>query len=249
MRSAALLYAALLAFLPQGQPQYCGEKKIPYDQVKPFPEKTPETFSELAAHKYKPTLIILHGCYPYAAVSADGAISGGLNVSGAPGAGCEGSSLGDQVYVRSMWLFDHWGMMFAWFAPKQSLGSGTGHSYDWKWVIIWLNNPDPAVSRVEAVTIVESDGETKENTTHIVPNRFADGVPKFRYLNRGDKHYVELSAEVGKTQTLVMWDNLTPAARCALNEVDWNEGKMPMSNLLFQDKMKIGWTGVERNYD
>ncbi|CAI5712263.1 unnamed protein product [Hyaloperonospora brassicae] len=247
MRSAAFLYAALLAVLPQVQPRYCGEQKMPHDQVAPFPEKEPKSFTECAAHKYNPTLHISHGCSPYPAVNIDGMVSGGLKATGKANGNCAGAALGDQVYARSMWKYHHWAIMYAYFFPKDSVVSGKGHRYDWEWVVIWLNNPDVNVSRIEAVSVLGREVE-RYNFVDIDPKYFADGVPQLEYEAHGDRHFVTLSTDIGRSPDLVVWHEMSDHARCALNKHGWNENElMPMSDDKFEKNLERAWNAKLRS--
>ncbi|KAG6960000.1 hypothetical protein JG687_00008464 [Phytophthora cactorum] len=103
MNYRAVLIAAIASLAAGVQGQVIG-----HNQVRPFPEPEPVTFSQKAAVKYKPQLKIEDGCHPYPAVQKDGSISGGLKWSGPQDGECTGSKLGSQIYARSKWVNDVW---------------------------------------------------------------------------------------------------------------------------------------------
>ncbi|KAL3664374.1 hypothetical protein V7S43_010697 [Phytophthora oleae] len=84
-------------------------------------------------------LKISDGCHPYPVVQADGSVSGGLKYSGRS----DGSCKGYQVYARSAWHSDVWGIMYAWYFPKVADNVSRaipGHRHYWEYAIIWIDN-------------------------------------------------------------------------------------------------------------
>uniref|UniRef100_A0AAV1VMB9 Necrosis inducing protein (NPP1) n=1 Tax=Peronospora matthiolae TaxID=2874970 RepID=A0AAV1VMB9_9STRA len=236
------MYAALLAVSasepnPEPYPKQCGNDWIKHDAVQSLPQQDPVTFSAKAAAKFQPTLLVVHGCHPYPAVNVLGQTNSGLQPSGRSDGKCKGSGLGDQVYARSGWYEDSWGIMYAWYEPKD----GNGHRHDWEYVVLWTGNPEDPNAELLAVTTIAAHGRIKT----IAPGaefRVGSSV-KLEYDFVGERHAIALtSKEGGKLQTLITWEQLPDIARCALNNATWNEGKvMPLSDAVFPDHLGKAW--------
>ncbi|KAF1775677.1 Necrosis inducing protein [Phytophthora cactorum] len=169
------------------------EKIIDHDAVVPFKQPEPVTIFEKAAIKFKPQLHITNGCHAYPAVNVGGQTSGGLKTKGAPSAGCKGSGWGSQVYGRSTWHNGIWAIMYSWYFPKDSPSTGLGHRHDWEHVIVWIDNPEIAEPKILAV-----DGNSV----------------KVKYLSKWPiNHALESTGEAGDYQDLIMWEQMTDAAR------------------------------------
>ncbi|KAF7928963.1 hypothetical protein EAE99_004707 [Botrytis elliptica] len=75
---------------------------------------------------------IAHGCKPYSAVDGYGNTSGGLQDSGDPTGFCNDPQYG-QTYVRGGWSGGRYGIMYAWYWPKDHPAAGN-----------LINNPEVA---------------------------------------------------------------------------------------------------------
>ena len=87
---------------------------IDHDQVKPLAEAA--TPLEIA---FRPLLIVgASSCQPYAAVDAEGYISGGLNPSAGPSSGCRAEDR-SQLYTRTLPIYISgmrvYAITYAWF--------------------------------------------------------------------------------------------------------------------------------------
>ncbi|KAF1790062.1 Necrosis inducing protein [Phytophthora cactorum] len=187
------------------------------------------TTKSKAAIKFKPQLHITNGCHPYPAVNAAGETSGGLATQGAPSAACKGSGWGSQVYGRSTWYKGRWAIMYSWYFPKDSPSTGLGHRHDWEHVIVWINNPDVANPKILArILQVRSPkaGTVAGNTAKI---NYESHWPVNHALDSTDKG--------GETQPLIMWDQMTEAARRSLNTVGFGNANVPMNDGNFMRKI------------
>ena len=234
MKTGAFLWAAALAVAPLAKSEQCRmADRANHDLLQPFPEPKPTTVSEIAAIRFKPTLYIEHGCHPYPAVNAQGNTSSGLKPTGPSDGRCKKPPLGSQIYARADWYDDQWGIIFAWFFPKDSVISGIGHRYDWEWIVVWINNPNVSVPILKGVTTVESEGLVR--TDRIEADQLSPNGPKFEYDIEDNRHYIELSEEDGESQPLIMWHQMTPEAQCALNNAKWNKDRlMPLADDVFK---------------
>ncbi|EGZ20283.1 hypothetical protein PHYSODRAFT_245789, partial [Phytophthora sojae] len=135
------------------------------DKVKPIDQPEPVTTSDKAA--------ISGACHPYAVVSSNGYTSSGMKSSSSWSmSGCGGSELGSQVYARSTWHDDVWAIMYAWYFPKGS-DKGWDFTHDWKFVIVWIDNP-----ALESPAILGATVSTNKCLMKYVPleEKYVDGT-------------------------------------------------------------------------
>ncbi|OWY94042.1 Necrosis inducing protein NPP1, partial [Phytophthora megakarya] len=168
---------------------------LPFDKMELFKvsEASGSSVTVKAATTFKPLLLIKNGCHAYHAVNAAGQVSTGLQQADATGAACSGSSMGSQVYGRSAWYGTVWGIMYAWYFPDVKP--------EWEHVVVWINNPDVTDQTIRGFP---PDATKVEGGKNI----------KIRYKNNGLKP----TTKKGEVQSLVMCDQLTPAAQKALND-------------------------------
>ncbi|EEY58307.1 NPP1-like protein [Phytophthora infestans T30-4] len=221
---------------------------IDHDKVQPFAQPQPITDVEKAAVKFKPSLAVMSGCHPYPAVNAAGETSAGLKGTGEPDGGCEGSELGSQVYSRSTWYEGRWAIMYAWYFPKDIQNGGLakkGIRHDWVNVVVWLNNP-----AVAAPTILATSASTY-GTRYVISkppksSDIIDGITaKLRYDEEGGEewHTIFQFYGEGEFQDLIQWDQLTDAAREALQNTDFGDYvNVPFNDAYFETNLKAAST-------
>ncbi|EEY65046.1 NPP1-like protein [Phytophthora infestans T30-4] len=61
------------------------------------------------------------------------------------------------------------------------------------------------------------------------------------YTNKGDRLALTFAFQNGEFQDLIMWDQMTDAARAALNSADFGESKVPFSDQNFQTTLGLSW--------
>ncbi|KAK1944755.1 hypothetical protein P3T76_003288 [Phytophthora citrophthora] len=225
---------------PTPAPTPWAEKKIGHDEVVPFKQPEPVTIAEKAAVKFKPQLHISNGCHAYPVVNIGGQTSGGLKTSGAPSAGCKGSGWGSQVYGRSTWHNGIWAIMYSWYFPKDSPSTGLGHRHDWEHVIVWIDNPEIAEPKILAVTPSAHSGYSAQ----VPPD--ADKVEgtsvKVNYESKWPiNHALGSTTKGGDYQDLIMWEQLTDAARLALENQNFGKANVPMKDGNFVGKLNKAW--------
>ncbi|KAF1320298.1 Necrosis inducing protein npp1, partial [Globisporangium splendens] len=209
---------------------------IGHDQVVPFAEPVPSSVSEKAAIKFKPQIRISNGCRPYPAVDAAGNTSGGLKPVGSQDAGCKGSGKGTQVYGRSAWYKNKWAIMYSWYFPKDSPITGLGHRHDWEHVVVWIDNPAAANPKILAVTPSAHSGYQK----YAPPKSgTVDGTSaKVDYSSTVViNHALDSTTSAGEKQPLIMWEQMTPAARTALENANFGDANVPMKDGNFMNKL------------
>ncbi|KAJ8579077.1 hypothetical protein ON010_g123 [Phytophthora cinnamomi] len=203
---------------------------IDHDQVVPFPQSQPTTITNKAAIKFKPQLFINNGCHPYPAVNANGDTGGGLKPKGSPEGGCRGSGYGSQVYGRSTWVNGVWAIMYAWYFPKDEPTNVDGHRHDWEHVVVWIDNPDVENPKILAMTPSAHSGYSKYAPP---PADMVTGTScMVEYTSSWIfiDHHLEGTSTAGEFQDLIMWSDLTDAARYALNTNDFGQVTLQTSS-------------------
>ncbi|RLN73561.1 hypothetical protein BBO99_00009339, partial [Phytophthora kernoviae] len=207
---------------------------IDHDKVQPFPQPEPVTDSEKAAVKFKPRLKIINGCGVYSAVNAAGETNGGLKGTGGV-SGCKISSLRPQVYGRAAWHNDIWAIMYAWYLPKGFWFTFPVRRHDWKNVIVWIDNPALETPRMLGLSMSQGDDYGKiapvsnPNTIDGTAPKFLIDYPEFGWSNT----YLYSALEDGDFQDLIMWEQLTDAARAALETTDFGDIDAPFTDANF----------------
>ncbi|KAG6614472.1 necrosis inducing-like protein NPP1 type [Phytophthora cinnamomi] len=221
---------------------------IDHDQVHPFAQPVPATDAEAAAVKYKPQLHITDGCHPYPAVQADGSVSGGLEWSGADDGDCKGSAWGSQVYARSAWYNNKYAIMYAWYFPK---GKGrqhvhklhSGHRHEWEFAVVWVDQPSADHSNLLGVSM--SFGPSFHKEAPVQPEHVVGSSIKLDSYSTfwGAKQGLRVTTDIGTTQDLIQWEQLTDAARASLTETNFDIDEavvpveMPLKDDVFQLKL------------
>lgn len=213
--------------------------EIDHDKVVGFREVNPTTVTQKAAKKFQPYLKVWHGCVPFPAVDAAGNTSRGLKTSGSHNGGCS-SNIG-QVYSRSDWYNGSWAIMYAWYFPKDNPSPGLGHRHDWESIVVWIDNPAVANPLVQSIAY-SGHGQYKKaapSAASILGTNPLVGYDSNWPLN----HELDVSGNVsGKgMQPLIGWDDLTPAARHALNTTDFGSANVPFKDSNFKNNLAKAW--------
>ncbi|KAG7377306.1 hypothetical protein PHYBOEH_000952 [Phytophthora boehmeriae] len=220
--------------------------ELDFDLVVPFPETEPTTKEDKVALKFKPSLYIRQGCYPYPAVDEDGNTNAGLAPKLLYGAGkCDavyGASQGSQVYGRVKEYADSWAIMYAWYFPKDTarIPYYWGRRHGWENVIVWLNE----LSENATIDAVTASGPGDDYSVSAPPAAsMVNGTNvKIQYQNTiGTMHYVKVATSPGRFQDLVMWDDLTDAARSSLNDHKFNKAEVPINDANFPTNLKSAY--------
>ncbi|KAG3009939.1 hypothetical protein PC120_g15339 [Phytophthora cactorum] len=208
-------------------------EKLAYDQVAPFPEVPPSTTENKVALKFKPQLHISNGCHPYPAVDADGNTNAGLGITQVL-TSCKGSPLGSQVYGRVTEYEGVVAIMYAWYFPRDYMVSPmwVGHRHDWEHAIVWLDSLETRAEllSVTAQHLLGYKMYSPPDADHM------DGSSvklKYTWLIQ-TQHYLSATTKPGKFQDLIMWSNMTEAAREALEETKFFWSQAPMNDEKFQ---------------
>ncbi|KAJ8123795.1 hypothetical protein ONZ43_g334 [Nemania bipapillata] len=182
--------------------------------------------------KFKPELKVVNGCVPFPAVDAAGNTSGGLSPTGDPSGGCSSST--GQVYTRGAQYGSRYALMYSWYMPKDSPSSGLGHRHDWECIVVWLDSATAASPQIVALsTSAHGDFDT------ITSNFPLDGTrSKIQYYSTWPlDHQLGTTTATGGSQPLIAWENLTDAARTALENTDFGSANVPFKDANFNNNL------------
>eukprot|EP00644_Phytophthora_capsici_P018980 jgi/Phyca11/132529/e_gw1.178.7.1 len=221
---------------------------VDYQEIKPFAQPEPITVSDKVAVRFKPQLRIKDGCHPYPAVNEAGDISSGAD-SGWGDSSCSGSDVGSQVYGRSAWCGGVWGMMYAWYFPKDET------THRWENVVVWID--DPAVENPTILGVSTSSDGGYIRYAPLDDNDWARDGDNVQIQYRLDDvmattrvfHHLDTSWRGGDIQGLVTWEQLTEEARNTLENGDFGESKVPLKNSTFTANLDFAIPGSIRKTD
>uniref|UniRef100_H3GB05 Necrosis inducing-like protein NPP1 type n=1 Tax=Phytophthora ramorum TaxID=164328 RepID=H3GB05_PHYRM len=216
---------------------------IDHDKVQPFPQPDPVTITEKSGVKFKPELHIdtEHGCASYPAVNSAGETSGGLKGTKGTSA-CTGPILGSQVYGRAEWHNDVWAIMYAWYFPKGFWDSRAYWRHDWSNAVVWID--DPALENPKVLGLSLSTSENKYGHKYVPAEALRNGTTPSLYRMMPTYECAELVPYYasGEVQDLIMWDQLTDAARAALNDQDnFGRTEVPINDDHFLKHLEKAW--------
>ncbi|KAM0327611.1 hypothetical protein ACHAQA_005904 [Verticillium albo-atrum] len=185
--------------------------------------------------KFQPLLHIAHGCQPYTAVNSNNQISGGLQDSGTVAGGCRDTSKG-QTYVRTMNLNGRFGIMYAWYWPKDQPADGnlvSGHRHDWESSVVWLNGQNVNAGIVAGAASGHGDFKRTAN-----PQRRGNNVKVEYFTSGGKNHELQFTGTEGRTYWLYDWDAMAPIVKSALNQGDFKSANCPFNDNNFANNMR-----------
>lgn len=193
---------------------------------------------QLHAKRFQPFLTPLTGCVPHPGVDAQGRISAGLGLDSVSD-GCTDSP--GQAYSRSVRLEEYRAIVYAWYFPRDCPSPGRGHPHDWEGAVVWLRDEG---EDAEMISFSYSQHgrlftlEPSARTTH-------EGRPMLAYSRYGEQvtHSMWLHDSPGELFPLIDWEDLTPAARHALNHSDYGAGTPLMRDGAFEHNVYHSWAG------
>ncbi|KAF2133741.1 necrosis-and ethylene-inducing protein-like protein 1 precursor [Dothidotthia symphoricarpi CBS 119687] len=184
-----------------------------------------------AIQMFTPSLHIAHGCQPYTAVDDFGNYSGGLQDSGNVGAGCRDTNKG-QIYARAAWHGGRFGIMYAYYFPKDQPVSGNvagGHRHDWESVVVWIDNPANANPRLLGAA-ASGHGQFKKSTN---PQRNGNNVKVEYYHVLPRNQEFQFTNTNGRSYWINDWDAMPSLARKTLEETSFGSANVPFKNANF----------------
>ncbi|KAJ4319638.1 hypothetical protein N0V84_006274 [Fusarium piperis] len=208
---------------------------VSHDSLRPWLPRTQGGAIGKAIERFQPLLHIAHGCQPYTAVAENGDTSGGLQDTGNPSAGCRDQNRG-QTYVRAAWNGGKFGIMYAWYFPKDQPNAGNvagGHRHDWENVVVWIDNPANANPKILGVA-PSAHGGYKPSTN---VKRDGDRAKIEYYTSFPYNHALQQSDTKGTTYWVLQWESMTAAARTALQNTDFGSANVPFKNGNFESNL------------
>ncbi|KAF2150629.1 NPP1-domain-containing protein [Myriangium duriaei CBS 260.36] len=196
-----------------------------------FPQSVPSGELGTLYLRFQPHLYVQNGCVPFPAVDAAGNTGGGLAPTGSSNGGC--SSSPGQVYARAGTHNGRYGIMYAWYMPKDEPSDGIGHRHDWECAVVWLSGStgSPSITGVSA----SAHGGFQFNSS---PN-LTGTSPLIRYYSQWPlDHQMGYTSTVGGEQPLVAWESLTDAARTALTNTDFGSANVPFKDANFASNLE-----------
>ncbi|ETK93499.1 hypothetical protein L915_03338 [Phytophthora nicotianae] len=198
----------------------CGTATVDHGKIEPFPQPEPVTISENAAIKFKPQLFVSASvCASFLAVNAAGETTDGL----------KGSNRNDACKSLAI--------MYAWYFPKGFWTGFASRRHDWKSIVVWIDNPALETPKIIAVSMSTSD--TTYN--HPMASDYIGTNTSFRVryqLGLGSPNMTFTHLD-GEYQPLIMWEQLTDAARVALNEsFKFEDAEMPFNDEYFEKRLE-----------
>ncbi|GME65692.1 putative necrosis- and ethylene-inducing protein 1 precursor protein [Neofusicoccum parvum] len=213
---------------------------VNHDSLNPWAESVRGGGEGAGIRKFEPLLHIAHGCQPYTAVNANGDTSGGLQDTGSSTGGCRDTGKG-QTYVRAAWHKGRYGIMYAWYFPKDMPNSGVSagaHRHDWENVVVWLNNP--AVANPTVIGAAASGHGSYKKVSGLPQNQ--NGRPLVEYFtNFPTNHELQFKSTVGRDYPMLDWDTMTPAARTALQNTNFGSANVPFKDGSFTSNLDKAW--------
>ncbi|KAE9012581.1 hypothetical protein PR003_g15825 [Phytophthora rubi] len=145
--------------------------------------------------------------------------------------------------------------MYAWYFPKDmynQLSGMKGHRHNWVSAVVWLDNPAFEKPKILAVSTSLTNGEystLKDGPPEC--GRWSCAPPFNDYINVTSpmlaygvgtdqgSWLIRTTERFGELQDLVMWEQLTEAARGALSETDFGEkAKVPFIDANFDTNLE-----------
>ncbi|KAG6944494.1 hypothetical protein JG688_00017048 [Phytophthora aleatoria] len=124
--------------------------------------------------------------------------------------------------------------MYAWYFPKNSNGWGIESRHLWLDIIVWIDNPSSEKPTILAVATWHH-GKYQKYVPSAADTLNGSSV-KLDCDNTLDYGYtLNETKKTGETQDLIMWNQLTDAARSALQWTDFNGLSAPIGDGKFDE--------------
>jgi len=191
------------------------------------------------------------GCYPVAAIGANGQINPGLRLGGAVNGHCHDAEDLDNVNVYSRRRCNNgWCayMYQAYFEKDQTLdgcakGPACGHTHDWEGVIVWEHDGWGQYVSVSRHTGYETkarndtrwDGTGKH--AMVVYHKDGPGTHCFRLASDNDVRYPENHKHQMQWPPLVGWDNWPSGLRDKLTSTSFGSATFKLKDGLFEAEL------------
>ncbi|KAL3425190.1 hypothetical protein PVAG01_04471 [Phlyctema vagabunda] len=205
---------------------------VAHDSINPFPETVPNS----TFNTFEPFMHIAHGCQVYSAVDGDGNTSGGLQDSGSSDGACKDTSKG-QTYVRAKWFNGQFGIMYAWYWPKDHPIDGNvagGHRHDWENVVVWIDDPASATPKLLGAAASGHGSYVKTATPQLEGTR-----PKVEYFTTfPTNHELQFTDTLGNDLPMILFESLPQVSQDALQNTDFGSANVPFKDANFDGNLE-----------
>ncbi|KAJ8059319.1 hypothetical protein OCU04_012280 [Sclerotinia nivalis] len=210
--------------------------KINHDSIIPWPENVPGGALGNTLKRFEPFLHIAHGCQPYSAVDGEGNYSGGLEATGNVSAGCRDQTKG-QTYVRGGWSGGRYGIIYAWYFPKDQPIAGDvigGHRNDWEHIVVWVNNPEVA-NPVLIGAAASGHGDLKKTTN---PQRNGDRLKVEYFTSLLKNHELQFTDTLGRDLPMMWYDFFPKDTKEILEKPVFGDAICPINDVNFAENLR-----------
>ena len=211
---------------------------LPHDEIVGVTPVVPTTPAQILSARFQPTLTVLTGCVPHPGVDAAGRISAGLGLDHVSAGATDSPG---QAYSRTLQLEDHWAIVYAWYFPRDCPSPGRGHPHDWEGAVVWLRGG------AEDAEMLSFSYSQHGRLFPVVPTAETthEARPMLAYSRYTEKvtHSMWLHDQPGVLHPLIDWEDLTDAARHALNEGDYGAGTPLVRDGAFERNVYHSWAG------
>ncbi|RDW59727.1 Npp1-containing protein [Coleophoma cylindrospora] len=210
-----------------------GRGTIGSDVIVGFDQTVPSGTTGDVYLAYQPYLYVVNGCVPFPAVDAAGDTNAGLKTTGASNGDCSSST--GQIYVRGETYGSYYGLMYAWYMPKDEPSDGLGHRHDWEGAIVWLaDSTSTTADNIVAVCPSAHGGWDCSTSGYSVSGT----QPLIDYYSIWPvDHQCGLTSTVGGTQPLIAWESLPTVAQTALATTDFGSAIVPFIDANFETNL------------
>ncbi|OWY95805.1 hypothetical protein PHMEG_00034098 [Phytophthora megakarya] len=147
-------------------------------------------------------------------------------------------------------------MMYAWYFPKGFRWGSPSRRHDWKSIVVWIDNPALETPKIVGVSLSKTDSEydkelkiysdyfvgyrlegPRYHRTEILGSNTSLRI-KYATKSFGSSH-LRFAGWDDAYQDLVMWEQLTDAARGDLNNDDnFGKAEVPFSDEHYEDHLE-----------
>ncbi|OWY94769.1 Necrosis inducing protein NPP1 [Phytophthora megakarya] len=155
------------------------------------------------------------------------------------------------MYGRSMWYQDKWAIVYAWYFPKNFWAGEAKKRHNWASMVVWIDNPAVETPKIIGASLSRQTlgpvvvGLVPFGERNDEPFQKMTQLPRMAFV--GTRRNVfgwiipTFSDHDGIYHDLIMWDQLTDAAREALNSADFEEAKVPFNDNNFEATLAAAW--------
>lgn len=165
--------------------------------------------------------------------------SGGLQDTGSSEGGCRDPNKG-QIYTRGAWYKGRFGIMYAYYFPKDAPISGNvagGHRHDWENLVVWIDNPANANPRILGAA-ASAHGKYEKSAN---PPRVGNSIKVEYYTRFPLNHALQFTETPGRSYYLSDWNAMGATERNALTQASFGAANVPFKDDSFLNNLASAW--------